>query len=302
MKRDAEAGGTSRQSLDTAGPLFDLLRGSRWPARRPAGMGAPGAHRSRRRGTALEFTEYRPYRQGDDPRRLDWRLLARTDRAYVRVTDDHALMPTSLVVDGSASMAFPQASLAKWRSAQLIALGLAFVAHSEGDPVALGVVGDRTARCPLRTRRGVLADLASTLDSVTPAGPGGLAPMIGELGGSRRGRMVIVSDYLDDASDVLAQARRRTADGTMCYAVHVVAREELSPPERTVLVSDPENSAIRRPLTRATRAAYLANFAEWRAALRQAWQAAGASYILAITDEPVDRIIRRILRPIEGQA
>src|SRR6266851_3149666 len=75
--------------------VIDAMRGVRWMARRPVLVGAPGAHRSRRRGTAVEFTEYRPYRQGDDPRRLDWKLLARTDRAYLRLTDDQAVLPTT---------------------------------------------------------------------------------------------------------------------------------------------------------------------------------------------------------------
>ena len=68
--------------------MLDALRGVRWPARRPVAAGLPGAHRSRQRGTSGEFTEYRLYRQGDDPRRLDWKLLARSDRAFVRLTDD----------------------------------------------------------------------------------------------------------------------------------------------------------------------------------------------------------------------
>jgi len=294
--------GVSSRLLDTAGPLFDSLRGARWLARQPAALGAPGAHRSRRRGTALEFTEYRPYRQGDDPRRLDWRVLARTDRAYVRITDDHAVMPTTIVIDASASMAFPQPSMAKWRTAQLIALALAFVAHGEGDPVALGAVADRSVRSPLRTRRGMLADLASTLGSITPAGSGRLGPMIDELGGVSHGRLVVVSDFLGDEFETLARVRALAVSGAICYAVHIVAREELSPADRQSLVSDPEDRAVRRPLTRAPRAGYLANFAEWRGTVRQGWQAAGASYVLGVTDEPIDRIVRRILRPVGNRA
>ena len=51
-----------------------------------------GTHHSKQRGTSAEFTEYRLYRQGDDPRRIDWRLLARSDRAYIRLATDRAIM------------------------------------------------------------------------------------------------------------------------------------------------------------------------------------------------------------------
>ena len=74
------------------GPLLDALRGVRWPARRAVAAAPAGAHRSKQRGTAGEFTEYRLYRQGDDPRALDWKLLARSDRAFVRLSDDRALL------------------------------------------------------------------------------------------------------------------------------------------------------------------------------------------------------------------
>jgi len=117
--------------------FVDELRGLRWPARRRVPAGLPGAHRSRQRGTTGEFTEYRPYRQGDEPRRIDWRLLARSDRAFVRLADDHALLPTVLVVDATASMAFPEDTRAKWRLARDVALGCAAVSLRMADPVGL---------------------------------------------------------------------------------------------------------------------------------------------------------------------
>src|SRR5215216_3124507 len=138
------------------GPLFDALRGVHWPARRAVAGGATGAHQSRMRGVSAEFTEYRTYRQGDDPRRLDWKLLARSDRAYVRLATDRAVLPTTIVVDASASMAFPSDTLAKWRHAREIVVGLAAVAHADGDPVGLVAGGwrDTPLAVPPRTRRG----------------------------------------------------------------------------------------------------------------------------------------------------
>ncbi|MDF1501779.1 DUF58 domain-containing protein, partial [Roseisolibacter sp. H3M3-2] len=124
--------------------LLDEVRALRWPARRRIAGGLPGAHRARLRGTTGEFSEYRAYRQGDDPRRLDWRLLARSDRAYVRLADDHALLPTLFVVDASASMAFPEDGArryAKWRSARALAVGLAAAAHGARDPVGVAIAG-----------------------------------------------------------------------------------------------------------------------------------------------------------------
>src|SRR5919202_6774638 len=107
------------------GPLLDALRGVRWPARGSVVGGVAGTHHSRLRGIAAEFTEYRPYRQGDEPRRIDWKLYARSGRAFVRLATERATLSTVVVVDASASMAFPAESLGKWAHAAELALGLA---------------------------------------------------------------------------------------------------------------------------------------------------------------------------------
>jgi uncharacterized protein (DUF58 family) len=276
--------------------VIDAVRGVRWPAHRPVAPGPAGAHRSRRRGTAVEFTEYRPYRYGDDPRRLDWKLLARTDRAYVRLTDDHAVLPTRIVIDASLSMAYPVATLAKWQAAVRLAVGFAAVAQASGDPVGATVVagvGILREIAPT-TRRGVVGTIASTLSAITP-GELARGRVRHELGPAR-GRWVVISDFLQDDGAVLGQARTVTAGGGEAYAVHVVAREELDPPRRALLVSDPEDAEVRRPLVGTVRAAYLDAFGAWREELQQAWRSAGASYTTVVTDEPADRAVRRVVR------
>jgi len=111
-------------SYDDYAILLDAVRGIRWPARSAVRGGIPGAHTSRLRGISAEFTEYRPYRQGDDPRRIDWKLFARSNRAYIRLSNDRAILPTMIVIDASASMAFPVATNAKWKLAAQLGVGL----------------------------------------------------------------------------------------------------------------------------------------------------------------------------------
>ncbi len=282
-------------------PLLDEVRALRWPARRRIAGGLPGAHRARLRGTTGEFSEYRAYRQGDDPRRLDWRLLARSDRAYVRLADDHALLPTLLVVDASASMAFPDAGAArhaKWRAACALAVGLAAVAHAAGDPVGLAVGGgDATGprALPPRSRRGVVLEIARALDGVTPGGAAALAPLLARLPASAR--VVVISDFLGDDADALRQAAgAHAARGGDVHALHVVAAQELAPPRELALAVDPEDARVRRPFDAAARAAYVERFGAWRASLARAWRQAGAAYAQVTTDEAPARAVRRVVR------
>lgn len=282
------------------GPLLDALRTVRWPARRTVAAASAGVHTSRLRGSSPELEEYRVYRQGDDPRRIDWRLLARSDRAYVRLTTDRATLPTLVVVDASASMAFPARTLAKWWHAAAVAVGLAAVAQGEGDPVAALVMAGGQARSLGRTtRRSATAELARLLEATQPAGRGeGLAAAVRA---ARFPRVAVVSDFLGDEADdaLLRAARERVAAGGEVVAVHVVAREELAPPDG-VLATDPEDPALRRTLARATRAAYDERFAAWRAALARRWRDAGAVYALTTDDEPPARAVRRIVRGDAG--
>jgi uncharacterized protein (DUF58 family) len=281
--------------------MLDELRGVRWTPRRRVPGGPTGAHGSMRRGLGAEFTEYRAYRQGDDPRQLDWKLLARTDRAYVRLAEEQAVLPTMLVVDASASMAYPEPGFAKWVHACRLAVGFAAVAHGSGDPVGVVVAatGGPLAVSP-RTRRGIIAEIASALAGVTPHGtqPVTTAMTTARTMLARGGRLVVVSDFLADhpggQTALVATAGQLVAAGGECLAVHIAARDELDPPWAQALVADPEQPTLRRPLIASTRATYLARFSAWRDELSRAWLAAGATYALVATDEIVSRAVRRI--------
>ena len=277
------------------GELLDALRGVTWPARRAARGSTSGTHRSRLRGVSPEFTEYRPYRQGDDPRRLDWRLLARTNRAYLRITSDRAILSTFVLVDASASMAFPDRTLGKWAHARRLAIGLAGIAHASGDPVAVGVATDRgTIRTAPRTRRGVVTECARLLDAAAPRGAVDLGAAMQEAHTARR--MVVISDFLGDIAAMLKPARALLGEGGEVVGIHIVAREELEPSSDAILATDPEEAAIKRALTPETVDAYGREFAQWREWLAREWRAVGAQYELTVTDEPADRVVRRIAR------
>ena len=275
------------------GALLDALRGVRWHARRRVPGALVGAHRSRMRGSAPEFSEYRAYRQGDEPRRIDWKLLARTDRAAIRLADDHAILPTGIVVDASPSMAWPEPELDKWRLARRVAVGLAAVARAAGDPVALAVPGDAAPRVlPPRTRAGVLGEIARALDDARP-GSGSLVEAARALRGCTR--LVIVADFLGEEEALLHLAREQIAAGGEVHAVHVVAREELDPPARALLATDPEHPGVRRALAESTRAGYLEAFRAWREGLARAWRVTGATLTTARTDEPAEHAVRRVV-------
>ena len=231
------------------------MRGVHWQARRAVTGALAGTHHSKQRGTSAEFTEYRLYRQGDDPRRIDWRLLARSDRAYIRLATDRAILPTMIVLDASASMAFPVATRDKWRRAREIAVGLAAVAHADGDPVGVAVAersrtdARRSAAHAARRRR---RDRASRRRGAAE-GANALAPTVAAM---RTPRIAIITDLLGDADGVAARrARARCRRRRSAPRPRRRARRDRSaaPP---MLAADPEQPTLQRLLAEATRAGY----------------------------------------------
>jgi uncharacterized protein (DUF58 family) len=281
--------------------LYDAVRGLSWPARRRALGSLPGSHRSRLRGAAPELSEYRLYRQGDDSRQLDWKLLARSDRAYIRLAEDRSLLGTWFVVDASASMAFPESTRAKWQRAVEMTLGLASVALAAGDPVGLLVAHPAPPpRTPARSRRGTLGTMAGALAAMAPAGSQPLAPLLSDAGTGVR--VVVISDFLGDEEGTRQAAAALLAAHCDVHAVHVVAREELDPPAAAIRAVDPEDATLVRPLDFAIRERYRESFAQWRQQTAAAWRHAGATWTMVTTDEDAALGVRRVIGASTGTA
>lgn len=287
--------GGSRDIVPDYAALLDAVRGIRWAARSAVRGGIPGAHTSRMRGTSAEFTEYRPYRQGDDLGRIDWKLFARSDRAFIRLSNDRAILPTTIVLDASASMAFPAVTNGKWKLATQLAIGLAAVARNSADPVGLVIAREAgSVQLPPRSRLGVIHEM---IRAIADSEPKGAEPLAASLTAAMRvsGRVVLLTDFLGDADDLLSNAARAVAGSCEVHAVQVVAQEEINPPEETLLVSDPEAPEIRRPLTGDARDAYIDAFSKWRDRIAHDWSDAGVAYTMVVVgaEEP-DHIIRRV--------
>lgn len=99
-----------------------------------------GAHRSQRRGHGVEFSEYRSYEIGDNPRYIDWNLFARSDKVYIKRYLEEENVSVSIMIDGSASM-MHQALQPKWQMSKLVAASAAYIALACQDPVTLTILG-----------------------------------------------------------------------------------------------------------------------------------------------------------------
>jgi uncharacterized protein (DUF58 family) len=284
-------------SLATFAPVLDAVRGIDWPALRRVSSAVAGPHLSRVRGTTAEFVEHRPYQQGDEPKRIDWKLVARTDRVFVRLSQERTVLPTMVVLDASASMAFPAPANDKWELARKLGIGLAEVARQRGDPAGMMVVhAGGTRIVEPRTRRTVLEEMLHAVE-LAPSGSELIAPAA-RAAMRHCARLAVITDFLGDAEELLAAGRTFVAAGGELYVIHVVAAEELEPDPNKLLLTDPEDPLLRRPMSRSARTEYLRRFAAWREELAHDWRRVGAIYSMAVPRaEPMRAMVRRITAP-----
>jgi len=188
-----------------------------------------GLHRSPYHGFSVEFSEYRQYTPGDDPRYVDWRLFARTDRFYVKKFEDETNLRCFLLVDQSKSMTYGSLEWSKAEYANTLAATLAYFLNRQGDAVGLLTFDDQIREyLPARNRPGHLRHLMLLLEK-PPAGTGtninAALQRIVELV-TRRGLVVLISDLLSP----LEQLEKNLL--ALCSFVHdVVLFQVLDPGE-----------------------------------------------------------------------
>ncbi len=158
-----------------------------------------GIHRSPIHGFSVEFSEYREYTPGDDPRYLDWRLFARSDRYYVKRFEDETNLRCYLVLDTSRSMGYRSGAYSKIEYARTAAATIAYFLTTQHDAVGLMTFEDRiTDYLPPRHRPGHLRRLMAMLGREPHGSATDLAGPLEQIAATvrKRGLIVLISDLL----------------------------------------------------------------------------------------------------------
>lgn len=292
--------------MNTAPPLFLLpaslragLRGLSLRPRRGRGVRGIGLHASRQQGEGLEFSQYRGYQPGDEPRRVDWKLYARAEKLFVRQSEREAPLTVWLLLDASASMA--QADRAtpqqrRWDAACQLAACITELAIAQGDNLGMAVVGPDGlqllgATRALRQRDALALQLART----TPAGgwpPGDvLSPLFARIG--RDDLLIAISDGFEDA--LTTALERLSASGRDTWLAQLLTAEERDFPFSTGhRFVDPETGLELPGHGPALRAGYLQRFAAAQHTLHARLRATGVQLATGHTDEPATAVLARL--------
>ncbi|GAB3325916.1 DUF58 domain-containing protein [Hymenobacter humi] len=280
--------------------LLHGLRNLSLAARQAAQGFLNGAHASRRHGAGMEFSQYRPYQPGDDLRRLDWRLAARSDRYYLRESEVDTSLTVHLLLDASASMNHRDDNgLTKLDYARLLLAALAYISHQQGDAVGLTILSPAGLRhLPASGDTRQLPRLYHALETVEAAGQfpdaGTLAPLTARR---QRALTVCVSDLYEEESEINALLTRLRAVSGDVLLLHLLSHNELAfSYQGSVTFRDLETGRTLQLDADQQRPAYQQQLQQWLKETAQAARRKGFDYHQLSTAEPLDQAIREFLR------
>lgn len=267
-----------------------------------------GMHRSPHIGFALDFAQHRQYVPGDDVKRIDWRVFAKSERYYIKQYEVSTNLRAHVVLDASASMAYRGRDdvMSKFRYGQYLAACLSYLILHQQDSAGL-ITFDNKVRdfIPTRSAPSHLMRMLHTLDRTRAERESAIAPLLHEVAERIcvRGMVLIISDLFDDAGALIEALHHLRHKRHEVILLHVMAHDELEFSFRKwSLFENLEDSAERLRLDPATmRAIYLENVANHLKAIRDAAAKLNINHVLLDTRRPFDDALTTYLAQRMGQ-
>ena len=187
-----------------------------------------GLHRSPYLGRSVDFAEHRPYMPGDDIRRIDWRLFARTDRFYLKEFEADTNTDFTLILDISRSMSFSSGGISKLDYARYLGACLTYFSYKQRDRVGL-VTFDEDIVDFVPPRAKHLEVVLATIDRVKARGTSSLHRPLYKVAETlhRRGIIVLVSDLYEEPTAVLDAVKGLRYKGNEFIVFHVLDPAEI---------------------------------------------------------------------------
>ncbi|MEI7946246.1 MAG: DUF58 domain-containing protein, partial [bacterium] len=262
-----------------------------------------GRHKSPHKGFSVEFAEHRQYVPGDDLRDLDWRVLARKDRYYIKQYIEETNLRATILLDASGSMAYrgEQAAeldgrkLSKLEYAQYIAAVLSYLLIGQQDAVGM-VTFDSTIRSyiPARSRASQVRTILEQIDSTQPGNETALSDIFHDIAERipRRGLVIILSDLFDNTETLLKALHHFRYRRHEVIVMHIMAEEELHFPfDSFTEFKDLESVHQLEVDPKTIRASYLDRVRRFLSDISAGCGEIRADYLPLSTKKPFDRAL-----------
>ncbi len=266
-----------------------------------------GLHKSPHKGFSVEFAQHRQYVQGDEIRRLDWKVFGKTDRFYVREFEEETNLRATILLDLSGSMAYGGSSVTKVEYAKRLAAALAYLMLQQRDTVGL-VTFDAQLRRYIPQRSGV-AHLRVMLDELQSSQPGGETELATVFQGlvpriHRRGLLIILSDCFGEVKDLISALAHFRHARHEILLFQILDRDEVEFPfKQWTKFESLEQAEHHRLIEPAQfRASYLENLARFQKELTDGCHRHRIDLVPMLTDRPYAEALASYLTRRLGRA
>jgi uncharacterized protein (DUF58 family) len=258
-----------------------------------------GQHRSPHRGSSVEFAQHREYVPGDELRRVDWKVFARSNRLVVKEFVEETNFVASLLVDASESMAYGSLPWTKFEYARWCAAALTHLTLAQRDTVGL-VLFDAKDRHKVPPANGAaqLKTIIEVLEKAVPDGPTQIGAVLGWLATRlrRRGIVAVFSDFFDDIDTIVDGLRRLVFAGHEPILFQVLDPQETRFDFGALLKLDGlEASGVHKIDPKAIRKAYLEEIEAHCDELAHKARALNLDFVRVETSQPVDSVLSTYL-------
>lgn len=292
-----------------------IMRRLEWLARKRMQGTLTGRHTSPDKGFSVEFAEHREYTPGDDPRNLDWRVMAKSDRNVIKQYIEETNLRVTIAVDTSGSMAFEGDKAAevdgepmsKFSCARYLAAALSYLFIKQGDAAGL-VTFDSEVRSYLRagSRPSHLRRIVETLHQAETGEDTKVGNVLHEVAERihKRGLVILISDFFDEPQDIIESLHHFDFRQHELVLLHVLAEEELTFPFKNFQrFRDLEGvESMLRIDPQAVRAAYLEKVQNFIKQMETASGKLQADYVPINTKTPLrDSLLRYLGRRMHAR-
>ena len=288
-----------------------------------------GLHKSPYHGFSVEFSQYRQYMPGDDPKHIDWKAYARTDRYYIKQFEEETNLNCYLLLDTSESMAHPiddeqtndaptegdgarTPRLSKLRYSSFLIASLAYFMAKQRDAVGFAYFDDVLRQyLPARSSTSHLHSILLTLETLQTTKNTRMGTPLHQIAErlTKRGLVLFISDLYDENhEEVIAGLEHLRYEGHEVIVFHVLAQQELEfanfetgrSSEALIRFIDSENDAEIITTPQAIRDSYLSNFNDFLDTYRLALRQADIDYNIITTATPIDLALASYLAKRQG--
>jgi len=258
-----------------------------------------GIHKSPYHGFNVEFAEYREYTPGDDPRYLDWRVLAKSDKYFIKHFEAETNLNCYLLVDFSGSMDFGSGEWTRLDYAASLAAALALLLLRQGDHVAL-VTFDNAVRhfIPPRGNARHFGVISDALESLKPGRDTDLPAVLHEIAERmrRRSMVIVLSDFFDDVEAMLAGLQHFRHRRHEVIAMQLIDDQEIEFPfDRVTLFEGIERGEELVADPRVMARGYRLRFQEFLEAFRHGCTEKNIDYEMMRLSTPFDKALTAFL-------